>query len=209
MTTASRILRGTVIVAALGTISTEFLKSATSTVTSREIGDWYARTRALPTPAARPSSSSCLWNQTLAPEIHWPPSTLAFHPPPVLGPVLPASKPREAIDEIDLIRLLVAGQFLEALAAARANPSLAPLVPGCEAFVRFAKLRDSGDYVSARRVTRELVHRVPRLASVAETWNCRLARMQKSLPDDGWCLAGSSLGNAGSSEFSSSQRSNP
>ena len=192
MSLASRIFQGTVIVGLVGTVATEFLKSATATVTAREIGELYGRARpprsapvppaAAVVPLANPAPTTV---PAAAPDSP-PTSVLATTPAPLAGASAAVPAP---LDEDELLRLLAAGEFNPALAQTRASPALTSLLPGCELLVRFGRLRDAGDFVSARRTLGRVGAVSPRLEAVAAIWNCRLARLQKHLPDLGQCLA--------------------
>ena len=192
MSLASRIFQGTVIVGLVGTVATEFLKSATATVTAREIGELYGRARpprsapvppaAAVVPLANPAPATV---PAVAPD-STPTSVQTSTPAPMTDPSASAPAP---LDEDELLGLLAAGEFDPALARTRASPALAALLPGCELLVQFGRFKDAGDFVSARRTVGRVGVVSPRLNAVAGIWNCRLARLQKHLPDLGQCLA--------------------
>ena len=181
---ASRIFQGTVVLGLLGTAVNEFVKSATATVAAKEVSALYARDRLTP---SLPPPSPVVPAATTIPAL--PPAAA----PPTAPPTASSAPAKAPLDEDGLLRLLVAGEFAQALTSAGANPALAEFVPGCELLVRFGAFRDSGDYVSARRSVLRAGEVAPRLASIASLWNCRLARLQKSLSNLGQCLASGGL----------------
>ncbi len=186
-----------------GTAIQEAVKGAANSAGARGAETWLRATIGQPSqPVPRPPSTGT------APSLESVPACAHVGSPP--------RSPAEelitdaSIDEAGVIRLLVAGDLAAALAAVRANPAHADLVPGTDLLLRVDELAATGDFTSARRVARRVESVSPRLAAVAEFWKCRVTRLQKGLPDDLACLAAAGLASNRVPRLESpTQRSNP